>query len=130
MWRKRDETKEEAQIARLATVAADDTKVRAEDNMARVQEALVIAEEARHKAKAKVACLEVERTSLLLEVRVTKDEVSSLQYKAGKDKAAMEEDYQKALELIFAYGYKCCMFKHNIYGDQPEGPDGMPDSSD
>ena len=22
------------------------------------------------------------------------------------------------------------MFKHNIYGDQPEVPDGMPDSSD
>ena len=93
MWRKRDETKEEAQIARLATVATDDTKVRAEDNLARVQEALVIAEVARRKAKAKVSCLEVERTSLLLEVRVTKDEVSSLLSQAGKDKAAMEEDY-------------------------------------
>ena len=42
----------------------------------------------------------------------------------------MEEDYQKALELIFAYGYGCCAFKHNIRGDQPEVPDGMPDSSD
>ena len=46
--------------------------------------------------------------------------MSSLQSQAGKDKAAMEEDYQKALELIFAYGYGCCMFKHNIYDDQPE----------
>ena len=42
----------------------------------------------------------------------------------------MEEDYQKALELIFAYGYGCCVFKHNICGDQPKVPDGMPDSSD
>ena len=41
----------------------------------------------------------------------------------------MEEDYQKALELIFAYGYRCCMLKHNICGDQPEVPDGMVDSS-
>ena len=41
----------------------------------------------------------------------------------------MEEDYQKALEVIFAYGYECCVFKHNIYGDHLEGPDGMPDSS-
>ena len=42
---------------------------------------------------------------------------------------AMEKDYQKALELIFAYGYGCVVFKHNIYGDQPKVPDGMLDSS-
>ena len=42
----------------------------------------------------------------------------------------MEEDYHKALDLIFAYGYECCMFKHNICKDQPEVPDCMPDSSD
>ena len=98
--------------------------------MARVQDALVVAEEVRRKAEAEVASLEVERTSLLLEVGATKDEVSSLQSQAGKDKAVMEEDYQKALELIFAYGYECCMFKHNICGDKLEVPDSMPDSSD
>ena len=42
----------------------------------------------------------------------------------------MEEDYQKALEVIFAYSYGCYVFKHNICGDQPEVPDGMCDSSD
>ena len=41
----------------------------------------------------------------------------------------MEEDYHKALELIFAYGYRCCMFKHNICGDQLKVPNGIPDSS-
>ena len=41
---------------------------------------------------------------------------------------AMEEDYQKALEQIFVYGYGCCVFKHSICGDQPEISDGMPDS--
>ena len=56
----------------------------------------------RRKAKAEVACLEVERTSLLLEIGTAKDEVSSLYSQAGKDKEAMEEDYYKALELIFA----------------------------
>ena len=61
---------------------------------------------------------------------MTKDEVSSLQSQAGKDKVAMEEDNQKDLELIFAYGYGCYMFKHNICGDQPEVPDDMPNSSD
>ena len=90
----------------------------------------MIAEEAKGKAKTDVACLEVEWTSLLLEVEATKDEVCSFQSQAGKDKATMEGDYQKALELIFAYGYRCCMFKHNIYGDQLEVPNDMPDSSD
>ena len=43
--------------------------------------------------------------------------MSSLHSLAGKDKEAMEEDYQKALKLIFAYGYGCCVFKHNICVD-------------
>ena len=70
-------------------------KAWAEDELARVQDALVVVEEARHKAEAEaeVACLEVEWTSLMLEVGVTKDEVSSLQSQAGKDKAAIEKDY-------------------------------------
>ena len=42
----------------------------------------------------------------------------------------MEEDYQKSLELIFAYGYGCSAFKHSICGDQPGIPDGIPDSAD
>ena len=82
------------------------------------------------KIEAEAARLEVERTSLLLEIRTAKDEVSSLYSQAGKDKEAIEEDYQKALELIFAYCYGCYAFKHNISGDQPEVLDGMPDSSD
>ena len=90
----------------------------------------MIAKEAKHKAKVEVASLEVKWTSLLLEVGATKDEVSPLQSQVSKNKAAMEKDYQKALELIFAYGYRCCMFKHNICGDQPEVLDDMLDSSD
>ena len=35
------------------------------------------------------------------------DEVSSLHSQASKDKEVVEEDYQKALEVIFAYGYGC-----------------------
>ena len=31
--------------------------------------------------------------------------------------------------MIFAYGYGCCMFKHNICGSQPEVPDDMLDFS-
>ena len=56
--------------------------------------------------------------------------MSSPQSQGSKDKEVMEEDYQKALELIFAYGYECCMLKHNICGDHPEVPNGMPHSFD
>ena len=39
---------------------------------------------------------------------------------------AMEEEYQKALEVIFAYEYRCYVFKHNVYEDHPKVPEGMP----
>ena len=125
-----DEAKEVAWYTRLSVIEASDAKALEEDKLARVQDALVVAEEAKLKAEAEAALLEVERTSLLLEIGAAKDEVSSLHSQAGKDKEALEEDYQKALELIFAYNYRCCVFKHNICGDQPEGLDGMPKSSD
>ena len=102
-----DRAKEKAQVAWLAAVAASDTKA--------------WVEEARHKAEVETARLEVERTSLLLEIGAAKDKVCSLQSQAGKDKEAMEEDYQKALEVIFAYGYGCCVFKHNLWGSS-RGP--------
>ena len=41
----------------------------------------------------------------------------------------MVEDYQKALEHIFAYSYGYCVFKHGIHGDRPRILDGMPDSA-
>ena len=104
-------------------------KALAEDKLARVQDALAVVEEARRKVEADAALLEVERTSLLLEIGVAKDEVSSLYSQAGKDKEAMEEDYHKTLDLIFAYGYGCCLLKHNICGDHLEVLDSMPDFS-
>ena len=64
-----------------------------ESGLARVQDALAAVEEARRRAEAKTAHLKIERTSLLLELGATKDEVSSLHSQAGKDKEAMEEDY-------------------------------------
>ena len=66
----------------------------------------------------------------MLEIKAAKDEVSSLQSQVDKDKEAMEEDFQKALELIFSYGYGCYKFKHNICGDQLEVLDGTLESSD
>ena len=90
--RKRDEAKEEVQLALLAAVTTGDVKALAEDKLARVQDALMAMEEASRKAEVEAARLEVELTSLLLEIRMTKDEVSSL-HSQGQDKEAMEEDY-------------------------------------
>ena len=88
-----------------------------------------MAEKARRKAESEAARLKFDRTPLLLELGPAKDEVSSFQSQAGKDKEAMKEEYQKALEVIFAYGYECCVFKHNICGDCPKVLEGMPDSA-
>ena len=117
-------------MAHLTIVASVDAKGRVEDDLTRARDALAVVEEDRRRLEAEVACLAIERTSLLLELEASKDEVSSLHSQTGKDKKAMEEDYQKALEQIFAYGYGCSAFKHNIYGDLPRIPDGMPDSVD
>ena len=90
----------------------------------------MVAEEDGSGLEAEIAHLKVERTSLLLDLEASMDEVSTLHSQAGKDKEAMVEDYQKALEQIFAYGYGCCAFKHGIGGDQPRISDGMPHSAD
>ena len=66
----------------------------------------------------------------MLELGATKDEVTSLYSQADRDKEAIEKEYQKGLEVIFAYGYGCCVFKHNICGYHPEVLEGMPDSFD
>ena len=73
----------------------------AKDDLTKAQDALEATEEERHKSKAENFRLAVEQTSLLLELETSKDEVSSLHSQAGKDKEAMIEDYQKALEKIF-----------------------------
>ena len=117
-------------MARLTILAAGDAKSRVEDDLTRALDALAAAEEDGHRSEAKVIRLAVEQTSLLLELETSKDEVSSLHFQEGKDKEAMEEDYQKALELIFSYSYGYCVFKHSIYNDQPGILDGMPDYTD
>ena len=107
-----------------------------EVDLTKALNSLAAAEEGGRRSKAEIARLEaefapveVERASLLLELEASKREVSSLHARASKDREYMEEDYQGYLDLFFVYGYGCCAFKNNIYGDRPDIPDGMPDSS-
>ena len=78
MEKEKDKAKKEAMVARLAASAVGDARARVEEDLVRVQVALSAAEEGMLKAEAKIACLEVEWTSLLLDLKATKDEVSSL----------------------------------------------------
>ena len=117
-------------------VAAGDAKSRVEVDLTKALNSLVAAEEGGGRSEAEIvrieaefACVEVERTSLFLELEVSKREVSSLHARASKDREDMVEDYQGSLDLIFPYGYGCCSFKNNICGDRLDIPDGMPDAS-
>ena len=64
--KEREEAKQEAKVARLAVTAAGDAKARVEDDLARVLDALAVAEEDRRRSEAEIIRLTVERTSLLL----------------------------------------------------------------
>ena len=125
-----DEAKKEARVAQLVAIAARNAKARVEDDLTKALNALVAIEEGERKSEAEISRLEAKRMSLLLKIKASKGEVSSLHAQAGKDKEGMKEDYKKALELIFAYGYGCCTFKHSICEDQLENPNGMPDYVD
>ena len=107
MEKERDEAKQEAKVALVVASATGDAKARAEEDLAKVQEALAAVEEGRRKAEVETTRLEVEQKTLLLELGATKDEVSSLHSQVGRDKEAME-DVIPSTNKISKYGY------HNI----------------
>ena len=92
-----------------------------EYELAKVPNALAVLEEARWKAEDKASHLAVERVSLFLELRTSKDEVSALLAQTLKEEKALEEAYEEGFDVIFNYGYGCCAFTHNICGSQPVG---------
>ena len=63
----------------MVAVAVGDAKVRAKEELARVRVSLA------GLAEVEATRLEVERTSLMLDIGAAKDEVSSLQSQAGKE---------------------------------------------
>ena len=114
----RDAARHDASMARMDANAEGNARAKVESELARVQNALAIAEEARLKAEDEVSCIADERVSLLLELGTCKDEVSAIRAEAVKEKMALEEAYEDGFDLIFNYGYGCCAFAHNICGSQ------------
>ena len=127
---KKDQAKQEARVACLAPMATSKAKAKAEDDLARMRDALAATKEEGQGLEVEVAHLKVEQTSLLLELLASKDEVSSLHSQPSKDKETMVKYYHKSLEKIFVYGYGYCVFKHGIRSDRPRIMDGMPDFAD
>ena len=95
--------------------AAGNARAKVESELARVQNDLVVAEEARRKADYEISRLVDEQVSLLLEVGTCKDEVSAIRAEALKEKRALEEACEDGFDVIFNYGYDSCVFSHNIY---------------
>ena len=107
-----------------------------EVDLTKALNSLEAAEKGGHRSEDEITCLEAEFAhveaeweSLLLELKASKREVSSLHARASKDKEDMAEDYHGSLDLIFAYNYGCCAFKNKICRDQLDIPDRMLNSS-
>ena len=73
--------------------------------LARLQNALAVAEEDRRKADDEVSCLTDERVSLLLELGTYKDEISAIWAEAVRENVALREAYEGGLDVIFNYWY-------------------------
>ena len=76
--KERDKAKQEAKVAKLVAIIAGDSKERVEDDLTKTLNALAATEEGGCRSEAKIARLEAERASLLLELEASKGEASSL----------------------------------------------------
>ena len=125
----RDVTRHDASMARIDADAAGSAKVKVESDLARVQNDLVVVEEAKRKVEDEASRLADEQVSMLLKLGSCKDEVFAIQADALKEKKALEEAYEEGFDVIFNYGYGYSAFAHNICGSQLEVPYEMPDTS-
>ena len=113
-----------------------DAKARVEVDLTKALNSFAVTEEDRRRSEvvitrleAELTRVEAERASLLLELEASKVKCLPFMPVLENDREDMVKDYQGSLELIFAYGYRCYVFKNNICGDRSEILDGMPDSA-
>ena len=88
-----------------------------------------------HEAKDEVGLLRVEVRQLRTEVSIEKKQKEYLQLRLSAQKEEsdgefaaereeLETDYQKQVDDMFFFGYRCCMKKHGIKRDVPSIPPG------
>ena len=145
-----DTTLHEAAMAKLASEGAFNTRAQIETKLARVQNALALAEEALRRvehehgatqealAAAGEACKKAEeenghfsdeKLALVIELGALKDEYAAFRDKAAADKEAIEAEFDSSGDTLFNYGFRCCAFMYNICGSKPQISDGMPNPS-
>ena len=146
----RDAARHEAAMAKLATEGAVNTRAQIESELAQVQRALALAEEAHQRAEFEhgaaqealavtgEACknaeeenghLADEKLALVIELGAVKDDFTAFREKAAADREMMEAEFDSSGDTPFHYGYGCCAFMHNICGSKPQILDGMPNPS-
>ena len=146
----RDTASHEAAMAKPTTEGALNTRAQIESELARVENALALAEEAHRKAefdygaaqealattgevfkkeKEENSHLAEEKLALVIELGAVKDDFAAFLEKATVDKEMMEVAFDSSDDTLFNYGYGCCAFAHNICGSKLEIPDGMPNPS-
>ena len=98
--KERNEVKQEVRAAQLVAMSVGNSKARAEVDLTIALNSLVAAKEGGRRLEAEVtrlvaelARLETERASLLLELKASKGEVSSLHAQADKNREDMVKDY-------------------------------------
>ena len=146
----RDAARREVAMAKLTAEGALNTRAQVESDLARVQHALGLTEEACLKAEfgrgvaqevlAAIgeACkkaeeensqLAEEKLALIIELEAVKDEFAAFREKAAAEKEMMETTFDSSDGTLFNYGYGSCAFAHNICGSKPEIQDGMSNPS-
>ena len=124
----RDAARHEVAMAKLTTERALNTRVQVESELAWVQHALGLAEEAPRKAEFDrgaaqevlaamgEACkkaeeennqLAEEKLALIIELRAVKDEFATFREKAAAEKEMMEAAFDSSGDKLFNYGYGC-----------------------
>ena len=146
----RDAALHEAAMAKLSAEGALSTRAQVETELARVQRALGLVEEARRKAEfdrgaaqevlaaTREACkkaeeensqLAEEKLALVIELGAVKDDFAAFREKGAAEKKMLEAAFDLSGDTLFNYGYGCNAFVHNICGSKPEIPEGMPNPS-
>ena len=87
----RDVASHDALIACMDADASGNARARVEAELAKVQNALAVAEKARRKVDNEVNRLTNERVSLLLELGTCKDEISAIRVEALRENEALRE---------------------------------------
>ena len=121
----------ESELARVqrALAVVENACLRAEFECGVAQEALAVAGEACKKAEKENNRLADERLALVMELRTIKDNFAAFREKVAADRETMEAEFDASGDTLFNYGYGCYVFTHNICGSKPQIPDGMPDPS-